>query len=85
MNLPTIQPERAWQMALDQLQLEMPKAYFDTWVKNTEFVSFDNGLLTIGTANAYAREWLANRLTSTAIPIADRDPDPTCDCPVRRP
>lgn len=60
-----IQPERAWQMALGQLQLDMPKASFDTWVKDTEFISFENGLLTVGVANAYASEWLSSRLTST--------------------
>jgi len=34
-------------MVLGQLQLEMPKTYFDTWVKNTEFLSFNNELLTL--------------------------------------
>ena len=64
MNLNHIAPERAWQMTLGQLQLEMRKAFFDTWVKDSEFISFENGLLTIGAANAYASEWLTNRLTS---------------------
>ena len=65
MNGSSIQPERAWQMALDQLRLDMPKASFDTWVRDTSFVSFNDGVFTIGTPNAYGREWLASRLTST--------------------
>jgi chromosomal replication initiator protein len=65
MNGSSIQPERAWQMALDQLRLDMPKASFDTWVRDTGFVSFEDGVFTIGTPNAYGREWLASRLTST--------------------
>ncbi len=65
MNVSSVQPERAWQMALDQLRLDMPKAAFDTWVNNTSFVSFEDGVFTIGTLNAYGREWLASRLTST--------------------
>ncbi len=65
MNGSNIQPERAWQMALDQLRLDMPKASFDTWVRDTSFVSFEDGVFTIGTSNSYGREWLANRLTST--------------------
>jgi len=52
-------------MALDQLRLDMPKAAFYTWVNNTSFVSFEDGVFTIGTLNAYGREWLASRLTST--------------------
>ncbi len=65
MNGFNIQPERAWQMALDQLRLDMPKASYDTWVRDTSFVSFEDGVFTIGTPNAYGREWLASRLTST--------------------
>lgn len=65
MNGSNIQPERAWQMALDQLRLDMPKSSFDTWVRDTSFVSFEDGVFTIGIPNAYGREWLASRLTST--------------------
>lgn len=65
MNGSSIQPERAWQMALDQLRLDMPKASFDTWVRDTNFVSFEAGVYTIGTPNSYGREWLESRLTST--------------------
>jgi len=57
--------EKAWQAALGQLQLEMPKAAFDTWVANTEFISYEDGFFIIGAPNAYARDWLENRLVST--------------------
>ena len=58
-------PTRAWQMALDTLRMEMPKASFDTWVRDAELTAYNNGTFTIGVANAYAREWLDSRLTST--------------------
>ena len=58
-------PEQAWQSALGQLQMEMPKASFDTWVRDTRLVSYEDGLFSIGVRNAYAREWLESRLTST--------------------
>ena len=57
--------EQAWQSVLGQLQMEMPRASFDTWVRDTRPVSFHNGTLTIGVRNAYARDWLENRLAST--------------------
>lgn len=56
---------QAWQAALGQLQLEMPKAAFDTWVRDTEFITYEDGAFTIGVKNAYARDWLEDRLTST--------------------
>ncbi|MCC6500939.1 MAG: chromosomal replication initiator protein DnaA [Anaerolineales bacterium] len=57
--------EQAWQSVLGQLQMEMPRASFDTWVRDTKPVSFHNGMLTIGVRNAYARDWLENRLANT--------------------
>jgi chromosomal replication initiator protein len=57
--------DEAWQSVLLQLQSEMPKASFDTWVGDTRPLSYQNGALTVGVPNAYARDWLESRLTST--------------------
>lgn len=59
--------EQAWQATLGQLQMEMSKAAFDTWVRNTELLNYDDaqGVINIGVKNAYARDWLDNRLTQT--------------------
>ena len=58
-------PAQAWQATLGQLQMDMPKPSFDTWVRDAEFVSYEDGVFIIGVKNAYARDWLENRLTST--------------------
>jgi chromosomal replication initiator protein len=55
---------QAWQSALGQLQMEMPKASFDTWVRDTQICSYDDGVFKIGVRNAYARDWLDSRLSS---------------------
>ncbi|MBN1304268.1 MAG: chromosomal replication initiator protein DnaA [Anaerolineales bacterium] len=57
--------EQAWKSVLGQLQMEMPKASFDTWVRDTRPLSYENNILTIGVRNAYARDWLESRLSST--------------------
>jgi len=57
--------EQAWQSVLGQLQMEMPRASFDTWVRDTRFLNYDDGLMIIAVRNAYARDWLENRLMST--------------------
>jgi chromosomal replication initiator protein len=71
--------ERAWQSALGQLQMEMPKASFDTWVRDTRIVNVEQGVFTIGVRNAYARDWLESRLCSTVTRllagIMNRDVD----------
>lgn len=59
-----MRPAQAWQAALGQLQLEMPKSAFDTWVRDAEYISYEDGTFIIGVKNAYARDWLEGRLTS---------------------
>lgn len=56
---------QAWQSVLGHLQMEMPKASFETWVRDTHPVSYQDGLLTVAVRNAYARDWLENRLLSS--------------------
>ena len=56
---------QAWQAVLGQLQMEMAKATFDTWVRDLEFIAFEDGTIIIGVQNAFARDWLDSRLTST--------------------
>ena len=57
---------QAWQAALGQLQMEMPKGAYDTWVRDAEMVAYEDGSFVIGVNNAYARDWLESRLKSTA-------------------
>lgn len=58
--------EQAWQATLGQLQLEMSKASYDTWVSSAEFIDYkeDTGCFEIGVKNAYARDWLDDRLSA---------------------
>ena len=59
--------EQAWRAAQGQLQMEMPKAAFDTWVRDAELVSYEDGSFIIGVPNAYSRDWLDDRLSSTVM------------------
>lgn len=57
-------PDQVWQSVLAQLQLDMAKASFDTWVRDTYPLSYESGVLTVAVPNAYARDWLEGRLSS---------------------
>jgi chromosomal replication initiator protein len=61
--------QQAWQATLGQLQIEMSKASFDTWVKSAELINYDEtkGIFYIGVQNAYACDWLDSRLKRTMI------------------
>lgn len=55
----------AWQNLISQLQMEMSKAAFDTWVRSAELIQYEDNTFKIGVHNAYARDWLESRLSST--------------------
>ena len=57
--------DQIWQAALGELQLQMPKPAFETWVKSSHVVSYEDGVFVIATPNAYAQDWLQNKLLST--------------------
>ncbi|UCD41221.1 MAG: chromosomal replication initiator protein DnaA [Chloroflexota bacterium] len=64
-----MKPEQAWQAAQGQIQLEMPKAAYDTWVRDAQYFSYEDGTFVISVQNAYARDWLESRLSSTIVRI----------------
>jgi len=60
-----------WQTALNELELQMTRATFDTWVRPTELLAWEsqaenNGSartrVVLGTPNEYVKDWLENRL-----------------------
>jgi chromosomal replication initiator protein len=55
-------PAQAWQAALGELQLQMTRATFDTWVKETSVFSYEDGLFVLAVRSNFAKEWLENRL-----------------------
>jgi chromosomal replication initiator protein len=57
--------DHAWQATLGQLQMDMSKAAYETWVKSSRLVSFNEGSFTVGVPNAFARDWLETRMTTT--------------------
>ena len=71
--------QQLWQATLGQLQVQLPRPTFDTWIKNTHGISYEDGVLVVGVHSAYAKDWLENRLYAkvqrTATEIAGRTTD----------
>lgn len=56
----------AWRAAKSQLQIQLPRTIYETWLRDVEVASFeapDTILLRAG--NLYAKEWLEDRASST--------------------
>lgn len=60
-------PEVAWKATLGELELQMTRATFNTWLKDARLVSADEDSYVIGVRNPYARDWLENRLKRTIV------------------
>ena len=50
-----------WQKALSEIEKQISKPSFETWIKPTKPVSFDNLTMVIEVPNEFAKEWLENR------------------------
>ena len=53
-----------WVAALGQLQIQVSKPNYDTWLRDTEGISYEGNTFTINVPNAFVAEWLDNRLNS---------------------
>lgn len=57
--------DEIWTLALGQLQMQMTRATFDTWVKGSQGLGYEDDVFVVGVASGYAREWLEHRLHAT--------------------
>lgn len=68
-------PEEArqiWARSLDELELQMTRATFDTWLRGSRVVEAGDGWLTISVRHAYAVDWLQHRLLPAIQPTVAR-------------
>jgi len=77
----TREPREVWEIARSQLRLQMTKSTYETWVRDTHCLAYEDGAFVIGVPNAYARDWLSLRLRPlikrTLISIIGRAADVT--------
>ncbi|MFQ5826927.1 MAG: chromosomal replication initiator protein DnaA [Dehalococcoidia bacterium] len=68
-----------WETVLGELQTQVSRANYETWLKDTVGQSYEAGLFVVGVANPFAREWLEKRLRSlirkTLMRITSQDLD----------
>jgi hypothetical protein len=56
-----------WEMVLGELQLQMTRATFDTWLRGSRGVGRENGTLRVEVRHVAAVEWLENRLEQVVL------------------
>jgi chromosomal replication initiator protein len=60
-------PDNAWKATLGELELQMTKATFNTWLKDARLLASEDDEYVIGVRNDYAKDWLENRLHDTIL------------------
>lgn len=53
---------RVWDTALGQLQLQVTRPNYDTWLKDTVGIAADNGTFVVGTPSDFVSEWLSEKM-----------------------
>jgi chromosomal replication initiator protein len=56
--------QEIWEAALGELQLQVNKPNYETWLKDTAGISYKDDVFVIGVPNVFIAEWLKSRLHS---------------------
>ena len=51
-----------WKAVLGELQLQLPRPAFETWLKNTDGVSYDEHQFVVEAPTPFAVAWLERRM-----------------------
>ena len=60
-NMEEINIKELWDKALVDIELNLSKPNFNTWFKNTNIVEVVDGVVKIGVANEFMREWFLSK------------------------
>lgn len=53
--------KKLWEKSLSEIELNISKANFNTWFKNTSITKEEGGLVYIGVPNEFVKDWLYNK------------------------
>jgi len=53
--------DELWKAALGEIELQVSRANFKTWLQNTSIADKKGGVVTIAVPNSFTKEWLENK------------------------
>ncbi len=71
--------QKQWHATLGELQLQMTRATFDTWLRGSRVIACEEGTFTVFVRHAYAVDWLQNRLLPVIRRTLQRHAGPDVD------
>ena len=64
--------QEVWRAVLGEMELQVPKPMFETWLKQTKGISYDAQTFVVGAPTPFAVEWLERRMRHAIQPIVEK-------------
>ena len=61
--------EQLWQSILGEMEIQISRANFATWLKNSQLINKRDGTFYIGLPNNFAKEWIENKYQKNLLGI----------------
>ena len=61
--------EQLWQLTLNEMELQLSRASFATWLKNSKLIDKKDGTCFIALPNNFAKEWIENKYQKNILGI----------------
>jgi chromosomal replication initiator protein len=61
--------EQIWQSTLGEMEVQLSKAHFVAWVKNSRLIDKKDGTLYVALPNNFAKEWVENKYQKNLLGI----------------
>ena len=61
--------EQLWQTALGEMEIQLSRANFATWLKSSRLVDKKDGTFYISLPNNFAKEWVANKYNKNILGV----------------
>ena len=58
-----------WNKCLGEIELNISKANFSTWFKNTTIIKEDGGIIYLGVPNEFVKDWLYNKFHKLILKV----------------
>lgn len=65
--------KQLWETALSEIEVDVSKANFNTWFKDTFIFKQEDGLVYVGVPNQFVKDWLQNKYHSLILKILRKD------------
>src|SRR3989338_2854423 len=62
--------EQLWQLALGEMEVQLSRANFATWLKNSRLVEKNDGTFLVALPNNFAKEWVENKYQKNLLGAA---------------